>query len=167
MSKKIISKKKAIEKKVVEKTIIKKLPDKLEDFKKGHDFEKKVALWAKKFFEANEIYTNILINGFAVKRPYEVDVHVIRKVGNILNRTDQDIWIECKNLNSTIKRSHVQTLNGKMEDVENACDEGREDFYFDKGAIASTSEFDSDAIRTADDKEIACFYYNKDTKKSN
>lgn len=148
------------DKNAVKKIPLKKSPDKLADFKKGHDFEQKVALWAKTFFEANEIDINIRMNGLAVKRPYEVDVHVLRKVDISLNQ--QNIWIECKNLSSIIKRDHILLLKSKMKDVEDAFNENREKIYFDKGAIASTSDFDSDAILAADN-EIACIYYNKTT----
>ena len=38
--------------------------------KKGHGFEKKVARWAKRYFENDTVETNILVNGLTAKRPY-------------------------------------------------------------------------------------------------
>jgi len=125
-------------------------------YKKGHGFEKKVARWAKRYFESDTVETNILVNGI-VKREYEVDVHVSKERGFLSG--GRDIWIECKNRKSSIKRDDVIKLVGKAEDVENACDKGREDFYFDKLAIVSTSKFDSDALLLAENKEVACFHY--------
>lgn len=124
--------------------------------KKGHDFEKKVAKWAKRYFNADKVKTNILMNGLRVKRPYEIDVHVHRK--RFLS--EADIWIECKNISSSIKRTHIFKLKSSAEDVEDAYNADREDFYFDRLAFVSTSKFDVDALSYADDNDIACFHYD-------
>ena len=121
---------------------------------KGHKFEKKVARWAKRYFNADDVKTNILVNGLSSKRPYEVDVHVIK--GRFLRK---DIWIECKNRKSSIKRVDVFKLLSAAKDIEGACKDGREDFYFDRLAIVSTSDFDLDALSYAEDNDVACFRY--------
>ncbi|MCK4348701.1 MAG: hypothetical protein KAW47_08800 [Thermoplasmatales archaeon] len=124
--------------------------------KKGHDFEKKVAKWAKRYFNAGEVKTNILMNGLRVKRPYEIDVHVHRK--RFLS--EANIWIECKDISSSIKRTHIFKLKSSAEDIEDAYNVDREDFYFDRLAFVSTSKFDVDALSYADDNDIACFHYD-------
>lgn len=124
--------------------------------KKGHDFEKKVAKWAKRYFNAGEVKTNILMNGLRVKRPYEIDVHVHRK--RFLS--EANIWIECKDISSSIKRTHIFKLKSSAEDIEDAYNVDREDFYFDRIAFVSTSKFDADALSYADDNDIACFHYD-------
>ena len=125
--------------------------------KKGHDFEKKVAKWAKEYFSADKVETNILMNGNTVKRPYEIDVYVHRTV---LLLFGEDIWIECKNIKSSIKRTHIFKLLSSAKDIEDARDAGREKFYFDKLAFVSTSKFDVDALSYAEDNDIACFHYD-------
>lgn len=124
--------------------------------KKGHDFEKKVAKWAKEFFSADKVETNILMNGNNVKRPYEIDVHV-HKAGLL---TSEDIWIECKNIKSSIKRTHMFKLLSSANDIKDACEAGREKFYFDKLVFVSTSNFDVDALSYAAENNIACFHYD-------
>ena len=124
--------------------------------KKGHDFEKKAAKWAKEFFSADKVETNILMNGNKVKRPYEIDVHV-HKTGLL---TSEDILIECKNIKSSIKRTHMFKLLSSANDIKDACEAGREKFYFDKLVFVSTSNFDVDALSYAADNNIACFHYD-------
>ena len=127
--------------------------------KKGHEFEKKVARWAKRYFDADLVETNILMNGLRVKRPYEIDVHVYWESG-LLFKEEHDLWIECKDMKSSVKRTHIFKLIESAKDIEDACKEGREDFYFDHLAIATTSRFDQDALAYATDHEIACIVYD-------
>ena len=82
------------------------------------------------------------------------------KKGGFLS-SGRDIWIECKDRKSSIKRTDIFKLVSSAEDVENACDEGIEEFYFDYLAIVSTSRFDSDALSYAEDSDVACFHYTK------
>lgn len=131
---------------------------------KGHDFEKKVARWAKRYFDADVVEKNILKNGLKVKRPYEIDVHVIKNItsqgwfGNNVNRID--ILIECKNIKSSIKRTHVFKLLNTAKDIYEAHKASREEFHFDYFAIVSASKFDIDALSYAGDNDIACFQYD-------
>jgi len=129
--------------------------------KKGHDFEKKVSRWATKYFKADEIYTNILLNGLRVKRPYEIDVYVIKKgfLGGLLGNSI-NIMIECKNLKSSIKRTHIFKQISTAQDINEAYNNGRESNYFDYLAFVSASKFDIDALHYAQDNDIACFYYD-------
>lgn len=130
---------------------------------KGHDFEKKVAKWAEKYFNAKVVKTNIYRRGYTqVKHAYEIDVYVKRK--GFLGLTEgSDIWIECKTLNTNINRNVVINLIGKMDDVNKACEMGisKEDIDFEHGVIVSTSPFDIGALGYASDKDIACFQHEK------
>ena len=51
-------------------------------------------------------------------------------------------------------------MNLLRKDIEDACKEGREEFYFDCLAIAATSGFDQDALAYATDHEIACILFD-------
>ena len=130
---------------------------------KGSEFEKRVARWAKRSFQADGVELNRLRRGYSVKRPYEIDVWAYkRKRGRFFGTGEEwDIWIECKNIRYTVKRSTVMELNHKIDDVNKAVDEGlsKEGIPFDYGAIVSTSKFDSDAIECATTNDIACFVY--------
>lgn len=126
---------------------------------RGEAFEDKVASWAKRYFNAEGVEKRILMRGLRVKRPYEIDVHVYWRSG-LFRRKEYDLWIECKNIKGSIKRKHVFELIEKAKDIEDAYNEGIEEFYFDFLAIASTSEFDSDALSYATDHDIACILYD-------
>jgi len=128
---------------------------------KGREFEKKVARWAKRRFKTNEVKTNIFMYGLHVKKPYEVDVWVHEE--RLLGLEEFDTWIDCKALESRVKREHVQLLVAKAGDIKAAKDEGKEKFYFDQLAIASTSKFDDDALSYANEHDVACFYYDGKT----
>ena len=53
-----------------------------------------------------------------------------------------------------------EVLNKSAKDIEDACKEGREEFYFDHLAIAATSGFDQDALAYATDHKIACIVFD-------
>jgi hypothetical protein len=124
---------------------------------KGHKFEEVVERWARKAFDAKETKRNILVNGQAKKRPYEIDVHVHK--GGLLGIGAKDYWIECKNKSATIKTTDVMTLIAKAKDVEKAYDENREKFYFSNLVIVSVSKFDSDALAYAKEHDVKCVQY--------
>lgn len=128
-------------------------------FKKGHDFERQVAAWAQKEFNATSIETNTLVNGLSVARPYEVDVHVQYKRKGLFARTS-DLWVECKDRRSSIKRKDVSDLVNKARDVCEASKVGRMKFYFDRLAVVSTSEFDSDALAYANQTGVLCIHFD-------
>ena len=133
--------------------------------KRGHKFEKRVARWAKRYFKAKEVKINELVNGLRVKRPYEIDVHVyweesIFSLPSLLGGGDHDLWIECKDIKGNIKRHHIFKLIESAKDIEDACKKGREKFYFDCLAIATTSGFDQDALAYATDHKVACIVFD-------
>jgi hypothetical protein len=149
--------------KVKSKILEKPLSKKAKERKKGHDFEDKVAKWAKKFFEADEVFVRKLRMGYTQKRPYEIDVHVRIVGGYIVNRGGHDIWIECKNLSETVKRTHIFKTVESVKDVNRNFHEGRsrESCYFDHVAVISTSGFDVGALGYATENDVACIHYDK------
>ena len=98
------------------------------------------------------------MSGLEVKRPYEVDVWALFKGGFFKGRSD--LWIECKDRKSTIKRKDISDLVHKAKDVYHAAQENKQDFWFDNLMLASTSRFDSDAIKTANQFGVTCIYYD-------
>lgn len=137
-------------------------------YKKGHDFEKRVATWAKRRFGAKSVKLNQLANGLTVARPYEIDVHVQYEGSGFFVDTS-DLWIECKNIKSSIKRKEILDLVAKAADVFAACNKGRMGFYFDRLAIVSTSQFDHDALAYAKQNDVLCVHFDgqKFTPKTN
>lgn len=124
---------------------------------KGHHFENKVAIWAKKYFKGDSVKKNILMNGLTSKRPYEIDVHV-RIKGNFIKQ-QCDIAIECKNKTTSVKRIDIFKLVNSAREIKKAHKKGKENFYFDYLAFVSVSKFDIDALSYAEDNDIACFNY--------
>ena len=130
---------------------------------KGHGFEKKVATWAKRFFKASEVKTNVNFKGKTAVRPYEIDVWLKRK-GGILYK-DTILFIECKDRAATIKRVDITKFLASTKDVKEAIsadlifgtsDEG----YWNGLVFVSTSIFDVDALSFAKKNKIGCYYYD-------
>ncbi len=130
---------------------------------KGHGFEKKVATWAKRFFNASEVKTNRLFRGKTAVRPYEIDVWLKRK-GGVLYK-DAILFIECKDRAATIKRVDITKFLASAKDVKEAIsadlifgtsDEG----YWNGLVFVSTSKFDVDALAFAKKSKIGCYYYD-------
>ena len=132
---------------------------KARDRLKGHEFEKVVAKWAKRYFNADGIKINCLRRGYRAKRAYEIDVWAYSHGG--LFSDGWDIWIECKNIKGSIKRDTVMKFVSKMKDVNDAVENGqsREGRIFKYGVIVTTSRFDIDALQWANSSNIACFRY--------
>lgn len=127
----------------------------------GMALEEKVEKWAKNRFKASQTAIRYLTTGLSVKRPYEVDVWV--RIPRGLFRSDIDLWIECKDRNSSIKRRDISDLISKAKDVYEAADAGKHEFWFDTLMLVSTSRYDSDAIALADQEGVACIFYDGKT----
>lgn len=124
-------------------------------YEKGKKFEIIVEKWAKRKYNADFSKRNIRMRGNSKKIPYQIDIHLNCKkfIG------ENDIWIECKDLGSSIKARNMQLFAKKAEDIENACYNGIEEFCFDKLVYVSTSDFDYDALKVAEEEDIDCFQY--------
>ncbi len=138
---------------------VQRVEEKETAYKKGHNFEKQVAAWANKKLKPTSVTTNFLANGLSVKRPYEIDVHVCFK-GKGLFAQQCDVWIECKDRKSRIKRVDISKLVSSAEDVFLTAKAGREKLYFDRLVFASKSEFDSDAVGYADQTGVLCLHFD-------
>jgi len=127
----------------------------------GIELEKKVESWARNRFKASHSETRYQVNGLSVSRPYEVDVWIqIPRRIMVLFRSSIDIWIECKDRKTSIKRKDISDLVSKAKDVYQATIRGKQDFYFDTLMIVSTSRYDFDAIALANQEGVACVLYD-------
>ena len=130
---------------------------------KGHGFEKKVATWAKRFFKASEVKTNVQFQGKTAVRPYEIDVWVKRKGGFL--ESSKILLIECKDRAGSIKRADITKFLASAKDIKAAVSVDlvfgtSDDRYWDSLAMVSTSEFDTDALRVAKENKMGCYYYD-------
>ena len=131
------------------------------DYEKGRKFEDQVAAWARKRFKA-DFAKPAWVRGAVGVRPHQVDVHVRKKRGL---HDYNDIWIECKNVKETIKRTHIYKLVNDAQMVYKACDKGVEAFYFNGLMFVSTSKFDIDALNYANEYGVLCVYFDGKTYK--
>jgi len=131
------------------------------DYEKGRGFEDQVAAWARKRFNTDFAKPD-LVRGAVGVRPHQVDVHV-RKTKR--GGDHHDIWIECKNLKGTIKRTHISKLVDDARMVYRARKKGIERYYFDGLMFISASEFDIDARNYANEHGVLCLYFDGKTYK--
>jgi hypothetical protein len=132
------------------------------DYEKGRRFEEQVAAWARRQYKPDFAKPD-WVRGAVGVRPHQVDVHV-RKMKR--GRLDcDDIWIECKNLKETIKRTHIYKLVNDAQMVYKAFRKGVERFYFNGLMVVSTSRFDIDALNYADEYGVLCVCFDGKTYK--
>lgn len=123
---------------------------------KGAKFEDQVARWARKRF-GTEFAERCFARGNIGHYPHQVDVHV--RIPRSFGRT-HDIWIECKDMQSSVKRTDVSKLVGDAKQVYKAHAKGIEKFYFNGLMFVSTSSFDSDALQYANDDDVLCVQFD-------
>ena len=124
---------------------------------KGQRFEDQVAAWARRKFKT-DFAQSALARGAAVQRPHQVDIHVQKKAG-LFGGAD-DIWIECKHMKSTVKRTHISKLVNDAKDVYEAFEKGGEKLYYNGLMFVSTSEFDIDALNYANEYDVLCVHFD-------
>jgi len=110
-----------------------------------------VARWLNRWGFATE--RNALVRGKHAKRPYEVDVHAQKQIG-LIRKRQVNVWAECKNLKKRVNRNHIYNLIMKAKDLREACNSNMEERYPDILMFFSTSGYDSDAIRIANEHNI-------------
>lgn len=131
------------------------------DYEKGRGFEEQVAAWARKRFNTDFARPD-LVRGAVGVRPHQVDVHVRKpKRGG----DECDIWIECKNLKGTVKRTHISKLVNDAQMVYRAWKKRIERYYFDGLMFVSASKFDIDALNYADEYGVSCVCFDGKTYK--
>ena len=121
--------------------------------KKGSALEKRVAKWAKMKYDYDKVKINDRAKGSAVTRGHEIDVHVVKGKGFL--SSGYDVWIECKAVK--VNRTHVMKLRGQVDDVKQAYDEEIEEWYPKEVLIVSSSGFDIDALRLANNYGYECW----------
>lgn len=120
-------------------------------YETGAELEKRVASWLKTQF-GYECERRELARGLIAKRPYEVDIHALKK--GFLGFGKKNIWVECKPYK--IKRTHVTKLVESARDVRDAVEKEIEEWYPDILMLVSNRGFDVDAIGMADKHGIYC-----------
>lgn len=126
-------------------------------YEKGQRFEDQVAAWARRKFKT-DFAKSELARGAAVQRPHQVDVHVQKKV-RLFGSAD-DIWIECKAIKGSVKRTHISKLVDDAQDVYKAFQKGGEKFYYNGLMFVSTSKFDIDALNYANEYDVLCVHFD-------
>lgn len=128
--------------------------------KKGHDFEKQVAAWARRKFKGStEVDKNA--KGLVGVRPHNIDVKLQIKKGRWSSDTD-DIWIECKckEEKSSVKRTEILKLIDAAQDVYKYAKSLNIDVIWYNGLMfASNVRFDEDALNYANEFDVLCVQY--------
>jgi len=124
---------------------------------KGYKFEDQVAAWAKRKFKTDFARSD-LARGSIAQRPHQVDVHVQKQKG--LLRQPDDIWIECKSMKQSIKRTDISKLVNDAQDVYKAAHKGGEKLFYNGLMLVSTSKFDIDALNYANEYDVLCIHFD-------
>ena len=115
-----------------------------------------VAVWLKKSLGAAITTRNYLTTGRVIEHPYKVDIWA-RIPGK---QTQIDMWIECKDRKSPVKRKDVLTLVRKAVDVYYSAHADKKDFWFDRLMLVSSAPFDPKAITEANRYGVTCVLYD-------
>lgn len=137
-----------------------KAEEKITAHKKGHDFEKQVAAWARRKYKGS---TRVDLNakGLVAVRPHNVDIHLeIIREGIFSSNTD-DIWIECKfkGGNKSVKRTEILKLIHDAQDVYKYWQKSNDGIYYNRLMFASNVRFDEDALNYANEFDVLCVQY--------
>ncbi|NQT71376.1 MAG: hypothetical protein HQ553_01235 [Chloroflexi bacterium] len=115
-----------------------------------------VSGWLRKRLGAASTIRHYLATGRIVEHPYKVDIWT-RFNGK---PTRIDMWIECKDQKSPIKRKDVLALVRKAVDVFYAAHADKKDFWFDRLMLISSAPFDPKAIEAANRYGVTCVIYD-------
>ena len=138
---------------------------------KGQAFEKKVARWAKRKLNLDDVERNCKFKGKVAVQPFEIDIVGLKTVGGLIGRATEVFWIECKDRKGTIKRRDIFDFWQKAVDVKknvpaitwSGLSKEQVKMSWDYLMFVSTSRFDIDAIKVAKEHKIACYYYDGKT----
>lgn len=131
------------------------------DYEKGRKFEDQVAAWARRKFKADFAKTD-WAKGAVSPRGHQVDIHVQKRKGPF-GAFGHDIWIECKDIKETVKKTHIDKLVSDAKDAYKAYEKGGEELYYDGLMLVSKSLFDIAALRYADEYDVWCIYFDGKT----
>jgi len=121
-------------------------------------FRQNCASWATNHLGAESTTMRYLANGLSSGEPYEVDIWAHFKGEGSQN--DLDIWIECVDSEPSIKRKHILKLVDKATDVFHAAHTEKQEFWFDRLMLVSTSPFDASALELAEQEGVVCILYD-------
>lgn len=147
------------------------MPKEKNTTEKGRAFEEKVARWAKRKFNLQEIERNHQFKGKIAVRPFEIDIVGLKKVSGLVTIQEEVTWIECKDRQATIKRTDILKFWGAACDVKAAVpaitfgglSEEQIKMSWNRLIFVSVSSFDTDAINFAKRNKIACYQYDGTT----
>ncbi len=117
-------------------------------------FKQNAANWVEKRLGAKTTDIHYRANGLAVTDPYEVDVWAHFKGEGA--QSDLDVWIECRDAKEPVRKSDIMKFIQKATDVFHAAHTDKQDFWFDRLILVSTSSFDIMAIDLADEVGVTC-----------
>ncbi|GAF82554.1 unnamed protein product [marine sediment metagenome] len=131
---------------------------------KGAAFEKKVARWAKRHFDAAGYEIGTRFKGKTATLPFPIDIVFWLKDGRVL-------WIECKARKASIKRRDIWNLWQSAIDVKKAVpsftlaglSQEQRKMNWSYLIFVSTSRFDPDALKFAKEYNIGCYEYDGKT----
>lgn len=117
-------------------------------------FKQKVASWAENYLGAETTTIGYLANGLASADPYEIDVWGHLKGEN--SRNDLEIWIECREGGSPIKREDIFNLVRTAVDIFEAAHTIKQEFWFDRLMMVSSVPFEDSALSFAQQEGVVC-----------
>ncbi|MFO8101938.1 MAG: hypothetical protein R6U37_07230 [Dehalococcoidia bacterium] len=117
-------------------------------------FKQSTANWAERRLGAKTTDIHYKANGLAVTDPYEVDVWAHFKGEGA--QSDLDVWLECRDVEEPVRKSDIMKFVQKGTDVFHAAHTGKQDFWFDRLILVSTSSFDVLALELADQVGVTC-----------
>lgn len=122
-----------------------------ESYETGLNLENRVAKWLTSQF-GYEVKKRDLVRGLVSKRPYEMDVHGIKK--QLFGLSKYHLWVECKAYK--IKRAHLTKLVESARDVKEFYENDHVSWKPDMLMLVSTEGFDIDALGLAKRYSIYC-----------
>ncbi len=121
-------------------------------------FKENSASWAEKRLGAKTTDIHYHANGLMVSNPYEVDVWAHFK-GEGAQR-DLDVWIECRDAQEPVRKKDIMKFVQKATDVFHAAHTDKQEFWFDRLILITTSAFDILALELADQVGVTCVSYD-------
>lgn len=124
-------------------------------YEKGINLEKRTAKWLASQFDYEYTLRDFARGKFS-KRPYEVDIHGIKK--ELLGLSKTHLWVECKAFK--VKRVQVHKLVESAKDVKdlNGQGDGLQKWSPNMLMFVSSEGFDTDAIGMANKYRIYCVH---------
>jgi hypothetical protein len=118
------------------------------------------AVVAYAFFPGNTTMAEGLAERFSLEPMYYAAAYglvlAIYVYFALKSRSNANIWIECKNLSTNVKRSHITKLHATVNDVR-AYDGAK--WKPDEVWVVTNNGFDQDALSFAREYNISCYVW--------